>query len=202
MRWNMHKRSRLGVVAVSLLALLTASAPAFAARSHHKRHRPHAAGADHYVNPFADPGWQPARTDMGVDWVPVKPEPVLAIGNALILGSDWHASWPGHRLIWYQLLDGSHAGDIIYVAENLRHLLPAGTRVSAGQKIAVALPSYPWTEWGWATQYGSPIAYPCYHEGHQTRAGKRMARFLESLGAAPLDDPGAGQDGPTDGPLC
>lgn len=185
-------------LAASLVALLCLSAPALAARKHHN---PHAASAGSYINPFIDPGWQPARTDMGVDWVPVKPEPVLAIGNAIILGADWHASWPGHRLIWYQLLDGSHAGDIIYVAENLRHLTPAGTRVTAGQQIAVALPGYPWTEWGWADQYGSPIAYPCYHEGKATASGKRMARFMLGLGATPLENPGSGPDGPA-GRLC
>jgi hypothetical protein len=139
---------------------------------------------------------------MGVDWVPLRPEPVLAIGDAVILGSDWHAPWPGHRLIWYQLTDGSHAGDVVYVAENLRHLLPAGTQVHAGQKIAEALPSYPYTEWGWADQYGTPIAFPCYREGQATRSGKRMARFLEELGAQ-VGDPVAAQgpDGP-DGKLC
>jgi hypothetical protein len=195
----MTKRSLIGLAAAAMAALLAFTAPALAAGRHH---RSHTASADNYVNPFADPGWQPSRTDMGVDWVPVKPLPVLAIGNAIILGSDRHASWPGHRLIWYQLLDGSHAGDVIYVAENLRHLVPAGTRVRAGQQIAVALPSSPWTEWGWADQYGSPIAYPCYHEGRQTRAGKRMARFLQALGATPLDNPGPGPDTPNGGPLC
>lgn len=195
----MPKRSLLGALAMALAALLILTAPAFAAKRHHGR--THLAGADDYINPFASPGWAPARTDMGVDWFPLRPMPVLAIGDAVILGSDWHAPWPGGRIIWYQLTDGSHAGDVIYVAEHLRHLLPAGTHVTAGQKIAVALPGYPWLEMGWADQYGSPIAYPCYHEGEQTRAGKRMARFLESLGATTYDNPGPGPDTP-DGPLC
>jgi hypothetical protein len=195
----MQIRSLLGVAATAVAVTVLFSAPALAARAHH---RPHTASADSYINPFTDPGWQPSRIDMGVDWAPTKPEPVLAIGNALILGSDWHAPWPGGRIIWYQLLDGSHAGDIIYVAENLRHLVPAGTHVEAGQKIADALPSYPWTEWGWADQYGTPIAFPCYHEGKQTRAGKRMARFLQALGATTADNPGSGPDTPLGGPLC
>jgi hypothetical protein len=150
-----------------------------------------------YVNPFADPAWQPSRVDMGVDWVPARPLPVLAIGDALILGADAHAGWPGHRIIWYQLLDGSHAGDVVYVAENLRHFLRPGTYVRAGEKIAVALPSYPYTEWGWADSYGSPRAYPCYNvDGKQTRAGKEMARFMRSLGAQPFLPPGPGPDKP------
>lgn len=153
---------------------------------------------DKYVDPFTSSGWQPARTDMGVDWVPTRKLPVLAIGDALILGSNAHDSgWPGGRFIWYQLLDGSHAGDIIYVAENLRHLVRAGSYVRAGQQIAVALPSSPYTEWGWANSYGSPIAYPCYNvDGKQTRAGKEMARFMASLGATTFDTPGQGPDKP------
>jgi hypothetical protein len=154
-----------------------------------------------YVDPFAADGWAPARTDMGVDWVATRPLPVLAIGDAVILGSESHASWPGHHLIWYQLLDGSHAGDVVYVAEHLKHLLPAGTHVRAGQKIAEALPGYPYTEWGWADAYGSPRAYPCYHEGRQTHSGKEMARFMQALGAQVADTPGRGSDAPF-GKLC
>jgi hypothetical protein len=94
-----------------------------------------------YIDPFTAPGWEPARTDMGVDWLVTRPLPVLAIGDAVILGSDSHdGGWPGGHFIWYRLLDGSHAGDVIYVAEHLGHLLPAGVHVRAGQKIAEALP--------------------------------------------------------------
>lgn len=186
-----------GVLAAVLLVAAVMTSTAVAAKRKHSAHA--AAGA--YINPFTDPGWSPARTDMGVDWIPSRPEPVLAIGDAVVLGADWHAGWPGGRIIWYQLLDGSHAGDIVYVAENLRHLVPAGTQVRAGDQIAVALPSYPWTEWGWADQYGSPRAYPCYKEGAQTNAGKEMARFMQSLGAQVYDDPGPGPDHPF-GKLC
>lgn len=150
-----------------------------------------------YVNPFRNPAWGPARTDMGVDWIPAHRLAVAAIGDAVILGSDSHADWPGHHIIWYQLLDGSHAGDIIYVAEHLRKLVPVGTFVRAGQTIGEALPGYPWTEWGWATEYGSPVAYPCYRkDGEQTVAGKEMARFMENLGAAVYNRPGRGRSFP------
>ena len=174
--------------------LVAAALPSTALAAKHKRHAHAAAGS--YINPFADPGWSPSRIDMGVDWIPSRPEPVLAIGDAVILGSDWHAGWPGGRIIWYQLLGGSHAGNFIYVAENLRHLIPAGTKVQAGDQIAVALPGYPWTEWGWADQYGSPVAYPCYKDGSQTASGRKMARFLQSLGAQLSEAPGPGPDQP------
>lgn len=150
-----------------------------------------------YMNPFTDSAWGPARTDMGVDWIPAHKLPVRAIGDAIILGSDSHASWPGHHIIWYQLLDGTHAGDIVYVAEHLRKLVHAGRIVRAGEKIAVAVPGYPWTEWGWADGYGSPIAYPCYRvDGMQTKAGKEMARFMVNLGAHVYNRPGNGPAAP------
>ena len=182
-----------------MLALGLSSAPALAANPPYVAPPPQNPFTQPhpYVNPFASPGWGPSRTDMGVDWVPSRRLPVVAIGDAFILGSDHHAHWPGHRFIWYQLLDGSHAGDVVYVAENLRQLVPAGTFVQAGHQIAVALPSFPYSEWGWADGYGSPLAYPCYSfDGKQTTAGKEMARFMMSLGAGVYSQPGPGPDAP------
>lgn len=154
-----------------------------------------------YVNPFKTGKWGPARIDMGVDYIPGHLEPVLAIGAAKILGSDSHSGWPGEHYIWYQLLSGDHKGEIIYVAEHLRHLAPAGKRVDAGQKIAMALPGNPWTEWGWARKDGRTRAAPCYKEGEKTNSGKTFARFMRDLGAPVLEDPGPGSSHST-GPLC
>lgn len=153
-----------------------------------------------YTNPFADPAWFPARTDMGVDYLPMHRVPVRAIGDAVILGSDSaNTFWPGGHLIWYQLLDGSHAGRVIYVSEHLANLAPAGRFVAAGTKIATALPGSPYTEWGWANGSGQPLALPCYHEGQKTGPGKEMARFFIELGAATRDLPGRGPDAPQGG---
>jgi murein DD-endopeptidase MepM/ murein hydrolase activator NlpD len=155
-----------------------------------------------YIDPFTATGWYPARTDMGVDWFVTRRLPVVAIGDAVILGSNSHdAGWPGGHFIWYQLLDGSHAGDIIYVAEHLTKLAPVGAHVRAGQRIAVALPGGTGTEWGWAEPSGATRANPCYHEGQVTHSGREMARFMKSLGAQVQDLPGPGSDGPF-GELC
>jgi hypothetical protein len=175
-------RKHLSLLAT--LVALIAAVPASAAQSK-------------YVNPFADPAWQPSRTDMGMDWVPVRKLPVLAIGDAVILGASNHSGWPGKHYIWYQLTNGSHKGAVIYVAEHLKNLVRAGTRVHAGQQIALALPGYPWTEWGWADVYGNPRAYPCYKEGKATNSGKEMARFLALLGAPQGDPPGKGPTHPS-----
>jgi murein DD-endopeptidase MepM/ murein hydrolase activator NlpD len=192
----MHKRlTLLGVLAA---AFMTALGPATAQAQTPIQHSIYR----EYIDPFAAPGWEPARTDMGVDWFVTRPLPVLAIGNAVILGSNSHDSgWPGGHFIWYQLLDGTHAGDIIYVAEHLKHLLPAGTHVRAGQKIAEALPGGTGTEWGWGMPDGATRANPCYHEGQQTYSGKEMARFMKSLGAQVAEPPGRGTDAPF-GKLC
>jgi murein DD-endopeptidase MepM/ murein hydrolase activator NlpD len=155
-----------------------------------------------YIDPFTASGWYPARTDMGVDWFVTRRLPVLAIGDAVILGSDSHDSgWPEGHFIWYQLLDGNHAGDVVYVAENLTKLIPAGTHVRAGQRIAVALAGGTGTEWGWAQPNGATRANPCYHEGEATHSGREMARFMKSLGAQVQDSPGLGADAPL-GKLC
>jgi len=155
-----------------------------------------------YIDPFAAPGWVPNRTDMGVDWLVTRPRPVVAIGDAVILGSNSRdTGWPGGHFIWYRLLDGSHAGDVIYVAEHLKHLLAAGVHVRAGQKIAEALPGGTGTEWGWADADGATRAHPCYYEGEQTASGKDMARFMKSLGATVGDPPGRGPNAPF-GKLC
>jgi hypothetical protein len=72
-----------------------------------------------------------------------------------------------------------HAGDIVYVAEHLKHLLPTGSHVRAGQQIADALPGGTGTEWGWADADGATRADTCYHEGEQTASGKEMGAFHE-----------------------
>jgi murein DD-endopeptidase MepM/ murein hydrolase activator NlpD len=161
---------------------------------------PFAHAHDRYINPFTDPDWYPERTDMGVDWGAGRKLPVLAIGDAVILGSSSHAGWPDGKFIFYALLNGDHAGDIVYVAEHLKNLLPAGRYVRAGQQIATALPGSPGTEWGWATPYGGTVAGPCYtFDGKKTAAGKEMARFMLSLGAHVQDQPGPGPDQPQGG---
>ncbi len=194
------RRLAAAVLPLSLalaVAVALAAAPALAAQTPPVP----VENAARYVNPFANPQWEPSRTDMGMDWASTRKLPVLAIGDAVILGADNHSGWPGGHIIWYELLDGSHAGDIVYVAEHLTKLSRAGKIVRAGQPIAIALPGYPWTEWGWADEWGSPRAYPCYKEGKATNSGREMERFLVSLGAPLGDPPGRGPARPA-GKLC
>src|SRR3954465_3135564 len=84
--------------------------------------------ADAYVNPFPQGSWSPGRIDMGVDMIPNHRAPIRAIGAAEILGATTKSGWPGGRYLWYQLSSGTHKGEIVYVAEHLRKLAPAGKR--------------------------------------------------------------------------
>jgi hypothetical protein len=128
------------------------------------------------------------------------PSPVVAIGDGVVTYSSMRSGWPGGGFITYRLSSGSHAGLYIYVAEHLTNLLPVGTRVTAGQVIATALPGYPWTEWGWASSSGpSPAPSAQYRgatNGSSTPGGKAFARFLKGLGVKILQDPGPGPDTP------
>ncbi len=154
-----------------------------------------------YVNPIQGKAWLAGRTDMGVDYMVTKKKAVRALGDAKILGADYHSGWPGGHFLWYKLRDGDHQGTIIYVAETLGKMAAPGTIVAAGAWIATAKEGGSGTEWGFATKSGQPRAAPCYNEGMKTNSGKEMARFLRSLGAPTADDPGPGPDYPS-GELC
>jgi hypothetical protein len=154
-----------------------------------------------YVNPFKHQSWYAGRIDMGVDYMPNHRYPVRAIGKAKILGSDSHSGWPGGHFLWYKLLRGDHKGTIIYVAETLKKLAPAGTKVGPGDTIAKALPRGTGIEMGWANKRGEPRAARCYSEGMKTHSGREMARFLNELGAAVVSKAKNAPDYPK-GPRC
>ncbi len=107
-----------------------------------------------YINPFAGEAWAPSRTDMGVDYDPLKVEPVRAIGAGTIVSIG---SW-GFYGPWfdYRLAGGRFAGKCIYVAEHISSILKPGTSFSAGDTIATAYPGPYWTEWGWAKALDTP----------------------------------------------
>lgn len=153
-----------------------------------------------YVNPLAGQQWELARTDQGVDYKPAVPEPVKAVGAGIVIYSSTADcppyGWPGCAVIGYRLTAGPKAGAVVFVAEHLEGLLPAGTRLWPGRPIATALPGYPWTEWGWANCRGSgPAAsYDGAPDGTPMPGGLAFARFMRETGAGSAQDPGAGPD--------
>jgi LysM repeat protein len=156
--------------------------------------------SSNYVDPFSFGSWSPSRIDEGVDWIPNVVSPVVAIGDGVITYSSMDSGWPAGGFITYRLTSGSHAGFYIYVAEHISNLLPVGTVVSAGQRIATALPGYPWTEWGWAAAVGQEPApsaqYNGAPDGSSTPGGYAFARFLISLGVTGIANPGPGPTTP------
>ena len=150
-----------------------------------------------YVNPFRGHRWYAGRIDMGVDYTPKHRTRVRAIGAAKILGSDSRSGWPGGHFIWYKLLRGDHKGNIIYVAEAMKKLVRAGTRVAPGETIAKALPGGTGIEIGWARKSGETRAARCYREGMETHSGREMARFLKELGADVVKKVRSAPDYPT-----
>ncbi len=190
------------LVAVAILAALLA---AYAKAASHgtadaARHGGAGSGASGYVNPLAGQRWTLARTDQGVDYRPAVPEPVRAIGAGTVVYSSTAdcppSGWPACAVIGYRLTSGPKADHVIYVAEHLSGLLPRGASVRAGERIATALPGYPWTEWGWADCTGSAPAvhYNGAADGTPMPGGLAFARFMRELGAATAQDPGPGPD--------
>jgi murein DD-endopeptidase MepM/ murein hydrolase activator NlpD len=141
-------------------------------------------GRGGYVNPLPHGEWTRSRTDMGVDFVnDSAASKILAIGDAKILKLG-APGWPGEGGVLYELLNGSRKGQFIYVYENVLPHVGAGQAVSAGDVIATMKGTgYPWLEIGFSDSNGSPLASSTYSEGDETKPGKEMAKFLDSLGA-------------------
>lgn len=133
-----------------------------------------------YVNPI--PGATLGRTDQGVDANLPVGAPIRAIGNARVMGvlPNWYQGQP---LVYYQLLDGPHAGQFVYVAEQITGLAKPGTVVRAGQPIAYYAPSGTGIETGWADAHGNTLAHDQsgYTEGQVTPAGSSFRNFLGKL---------------------
>jgi hypothetical protein len=147
-----------------------------------------------YINPFKGEAWVPARNDMGVGYNPLKVEPVRAIGAGTIVGiGSWGMYGPWFD---YRLAGGRFAGKCIYVAEHIGSILKLGTTFSAGDTIATAYPGPYWTEWGWAKALDTPSVpwsqCGCTEQDNVDPGGRAFARFLRSLGAKTLQNPGPG----------
>jgi len=87
-----------------------------------------------------------SRNGQGVDYDPLKVEPIRAIGAGTIVAiGSWgsYAPWFDHKLA-----DGPFVGRCIYVAEHIGSILSLGTSFNAGDTLATAYSGPDWTEWG------------------------------------------------------
>src|SRR5947208_897419 len=153
-----------------LAALLLLPAAATAARSS-------------YSNPFDDGSYYTGRTDMGVDFCLHRRDPIRAVGDGTVIGiaHDWAGGQP---YLWYQLSGGPHAGEYVYIAEQITHLARIGSTFAEGDVIARYAKKGTCIETGWATADGETLASATtgYTEGQVTKAGVSFARFLIALG--------------------
>ena len=121
-----------------------------------------------YVSPFLSA--TSGRIDQGVDFTGVGP--IAAVGDARILKTG-APGWPEGGGVLYQLLDGSRAGQVIFVYEGIEATVQAGERVSAGDRSALSSPAAR-SRWGSPTPTAD-AAHPrrIYHEGAETPWGPR-----------------------------
>jgi hypothetical protein len=136
-----------------------------------------------YINPLRFVTvWE--RTDQGVDASMPIGAPILAPGKIKILAIEpgWYAGQP---LVYWELLDGSDAGKVQYVAEQITDIARPGSILQQGQTIARFAPSGTGIEFGWSTINGVTLAVATtgYEEGQITPAGASMRAWLNALGA-------------------
>jgi hypothetical protein len=124
------------------------------------------------------------RTDQGVDATMPVGAPILAPGAVKILGvePDWYSGQP---LVYFELLSGSDAGRVQYVAEQITNIAPIGSYLQQGQVIARFARTGTGIEYGWSTLSGITLAVATtgYEEGQITPAGRSIRAWLNALGA-------------------
>src|SRR5207302_5060178 len=106
---------------------------------------------------------------------------------------DTHAP-RAHGCVQYQLLDGDHKGEEVYVAEFIDPLVNEGDIVEAGHLIARFNADHS-SGVGIETGYikvGTHEPVDSDTSGSQTGAGQAFARFLRSVGCPTQQDPGPG----------
>ncbi len=141
-----------------------------------------------YINPLRYvTRWE--RTDQGVDATMNVGAPILAPCRIKIL--DIEPGWySGQPLVYFELLEGSDAGQVQYVAEQITNIAPPGSILQQGQAVARYAQTGTSIEYGWSTLSGVTLAVATtgYEEGQITPAGRNMRAWLNALGA------GAGPD--------
>jgi hypothetical protein len=136
-----------------------------------------------YINPLRYVSvWE--RTDQGVDASMPVGAPIIAPCRIKILAiePDWYAGQP---LVYWELLEGSDAGKVQFVAEQITSIARPGSILQQGQTIARFAPAGTGIEFGWSTVNGITLAMATtgYEEGQVTPAGLSIRAWLNALGA-------------------
>jgi hypothetical protein len=131
---------------------------------------------------FADPSHS-GRIDMG--WDVTGAGPVAAFAPGKVTRSTTASSWPGHGMVTVKLdhpiTRGGKTYRYMYYAENIAPQVRVGQHVKAGQPLAQARGSYPYTEQGFAVDpYGTTAAHGHYTEGQVTAEGRAFYDWAHS----------------------
>lgn len=150
-----------------------------------------------YVNPFARvPAghFVPERIDMGVDYADNSPDPILAIGDAVISYAGPDPGWMNGYSVNYQLTGGPLRASTS-TSPKASPTVQTGDHVAAGHQVAAfAEPNVHATETGWAAGPGRPVPKAAVLSqqsqvgdpgANLTWCGNNMSQLLAQLGAPP-----------------
>jgi TP901 family phage tail tape measure protein len=138
-----------------------------------------------YVSPFLDPaGLHRGREDEGIDFSGLHPGARIGAIGAGEIDKIIQGWYKGQPLIEERLTAGSHKGQYVYYAEQLRSLVRAGEKVKAGQAIGTVAPTGTGLELGFGAGGGRTLAQATtgYKEGQVTPAAVEFSKFLGTLG--------------------
>lgn len=125
------------------------------------------------ANPL--PGWSRSRIDQGVDFYGgrriVAPEASTVVSTGAV-------GWPEGGGVLLHTAKGAY----VFIYEGVDAVVKAGDRVAAGQLVATGRPGGS-IEIGFADASGVPLSHAEYYEGKVTKWGKKMAAWLNLLGA-------------------
>lgn len=132
------------------------------------------------ANPIGK-GLTSGRIDQGKDWG--GSGPVYAIGSGVVLTANKWNGWPGTGGLVYKITEGPLAGKLIYLEEDVKVMVKAGQRITAGQHIAQATGGGSGIEMGFANKSGTgPLdPYAGRPDGTPTGGGKSFAQLVDSL---------------------
>lgn len=148
-----------------------------------------------YRNPLRDvDGLVLERIDQGVDFY--GSGPVYAVGDAVITNATGDsAGWPGGGWITYQLTDGTDAGLMAYVAEDVTPAVQVGQHVSSLTVIGNMFAAGDGIETGWAQTSGLTAESQLPEAGgiggggpFPTMIGVNFDELLQSLGVPAAPD--------------
>jgi hypothetical protein len=166
-------------------------------RRHRRAH--HATVRVVYENPLRGiSGLIPERVDMGADFG--GSGPIYAIGDGVVTGATGvTGGWPGGGWITYQLTDGPAAGEVVYVAEDVRPTVVVGQKVTPSTVIANMFVGGAGIETGWAMPSSASAESQLSEAGgisgggpFPTIIGNNFDALLQALGV-----PAAPNYGPT-----